>query len=298
MKLNIKNKLIKIAYENPELRGDLLSILFKLNKKAELTKEENQAVKKLYSLIKNEMEKFKKFCFEELPDLFNKNGIIEEKNINEAKVKIPSLFRRSYTPSNAFKKDPVLGGLEIKDISEFKDKIKQFSESFRVKLVNDSSSGPASNTGHYLHINPTAIFNTNDLEFKSILQHELQHLAQSEVDEDHKIIRDEGDTEYHKSIIRYLGSKHEVDAHAKQYAYIYYKLYPEDNEIDLKKLIKAVNEKVPTFKKTIESYLISFKLDNSDISKHYDDSEKEKVQEIRRNFIKKLNTYFKCYKDK
>ena len=78
-----------------------------------------------------------------------------------------------------------------------------------------------------LEIGTTKLFNFPVDAFKSSLQHEVQHIANIEK-EGFKSNEEEG--------YGYLASSKEVDSHAKQFAYLYKKKYPNETTIDFKKL--------------------------------------------------------------
>lgn len=255
-----------------------------------LTPEQNQAIKKLYVIIRDEALNIKKFLLEKHPELFKDQKI----DANDPKIKtLPGLIRRGYTPTENFKKD--INGFVLKNANLFTPFLKEMDQNFTIKFFNDPKMLAAIEGGN-LRLNPLGLFMSSELNFKSILQHELEHLVHGE-EAGERIERGEGDSEFYNSVVRYLGGLGEIHAHAKQFAYVYYKTFPQDSSVDIKKLQSVVSKELPDYKGTVESYLLHF-AGSTEVSSHYREKEKELAKKASEKFIYQINWYFNNYKQK
>lgn len=93
------------------------------------------------------------------------------------------------------------------------------------------------NTFNFLHMEWT--------DFCSVLQHELQHIADLHDPEIENLMKDNIPTTIVESFedqINYFSSPVEITAHAKQLAYVYTKLFPDDKKISLDKILSIFDK--------------------------------------------------------
>lgn len=82
-------------------------------------------------------------------------------------------------------------------------------------------------------------FLISDKDFSNALQHEIQHIADAE--------GASPENESNLSLLNYYLNNGEIQAYAKQLAYIYHKMFPQDTRIDYKKFKKSLNERSPNY---------------------------------------------------
>lgn len=134
-------------------------------------------------------------------------------------------------------------------------------------------------------------------DFNSIkisLQHETQHLVTKGTDydefEENPLLRS----------LSYYGHPGEIEAHAKQYAYLYFKAFPNDSSLNLKKFMQEIMPKLPDSQKNkLKNYIIfgtntkylqdTYKVGNAVISK---------LKDIHKTFIEDMEYFFQLFKQK
>lgn len=251
----------------------------------------NNEFKTLYVMVRNEIFNYKKHYMQTFPDNFV-NGILKQ-DVN--RVSFSSAIK-SYKPTENF--NLVGRDLVFTKSQNFKIlKLNFQGDPFKLSIINDDTVGAdivADENGLFrIRFNPKFLFDDEN-EFKSMLQHELQHIIDYASDSAGGIVRDEGEEAYWKSVIEYLSKSHEIGAHARQAAYIYYKSYSKDEKVDINKLLSINNKMLKTF----EAYLKKFNPQNINKELMFlTNDEKEKAIQANQSFIYLLNEYFKLYKN-
>ena len=185
-----------------------------------ITPEQNQALKKLYIYISKMVEGFRNF-YEENP---------KYRKMNPRRLVKNNLFN-----IEEFNFELKSSGFLIKDNS-FLEPMPFEPKGFLVVLnINRSAGGSYNDDPRYggkLQINDILI--PNLVSLKSTIQHELQHIF------------DKGTNLYGAedlvSKIKYLFHEGELRAHTKQFAYIYHKLFPEEENFDALKFVEKMKE--------------------------------------------------------
>lgn len=126
--------------------------------------------------------------------------------------------------------------------------------------------------------------------YKLTIQHELQHLVDTGTDIDHSI------NNVLLKTIKYLCNPGEISAFAKQYAYIYYKSYPNDQELDFNKFKNSFYKKNDV---NLNNY-INFGEDMERLIQKYSlqPKDQQKMKLCYNNFITTLKRSFLYFKQK
>jgi len=247
-----------------------------------LTKEENQCLKSIYIFLRDVLLDFKK----QVSIYYQKNpGQLSISNFIKNHYNIPDkVSKSSESISIDFDKVNPLIRKTFKSLQN--DFIINFIPKNEGAAIR-SKTGPLRITG--MDIGTTKLFNYPEEALKSSLQHEIQHIANVEKE---GIEKGDFDSGY-----IYLTSKKEIDSHAKQFAYLYKNKYPEDKEIDSKKLMNM--DMVERSKQKLNLYLWfsspeQFRKQNQ--NKNMTDEVYDKIKKAGPEFIKKLKYYFKLFK--
>ena len=125
-------------------------------------------------------------------------------------------------------------------------------------------------------------------EYKSVLQHEIQHTAMSAQDLDKT--RDIGDKNY--SEYKYYYSAAEIEAFAKQYAYMYHKKFPKDTRVNSEKLLDFIyNNSLNRHYNNLYAYLVMFQnpqKHKSDFGTPISYAEMETMRQVHLDFVREL----------
>jgi hypothetical protein len=130
--------------------------------------------------------------------------------------------------------------------------------------------------------------------YKITIQHELQHLVDIGTDIDHSI---------DNVLIRtmnYQCHKGEISAYAKQYAYLYFKNFPNDSVLDFDKFKKTFynNSNIPQAA-NLKNY-INFGEDSDRIIKQYNltPQQQQEMKNCYNSFLNLLKSSFSYFKNK
>ena len=196
-------------------------------KEHELTPEQNQALKKIYIIISKFVAALKDIM-DQNPDQTRvkqliRSGAIEPENYG---------FRGSgnkflFTDENLFNEIPI----EPKNIALLL---------YPTALKPGASFVTAEYPDYGAKMKISGFLNTDILAIKSFIQHELQHIFTQE----HEGAQGAGgtlDDELKK--INYIFDEGELIAHTKQYAYLYHKLFPEEENFNPDKFIDEISNR-------------------------------------------------------
>lgn len=254
---------------------------------SELTPEQNMGIKKLYLIIKSIITQ-----------------LIESLKIHKDMDK-SELLKFQKNNSTSFPHDAILKGYAITFPvpEEIKKLLPNLDNTFELKFNGQRDEagletmqwpGEQQKKIISLEIGWDLIRDGSEhiIPLLSTIQHELQHIVDfgGKV-EDNTII----------DIILYLTESGEVSAHAKQYAYLYHKIYPQDMEIDMNKLKTEFLSKIPSNRsyKKILNYL-NFASEPEAIASRNNLPEKEKyikmMKEAGDDFIVLMKRYLKLFK--
>lgn len=132
------------------------------------------------------------------------------------------------------------------------------------------------------------LFDTHTL--KSYLQHEMQHLVD--------IGREYNNDQENKLLvnIEYFGDEGEISAYAKQNAYFYYKVFPEDRELDLEKFKRDVLPKLNSVAQNARIYF-RFGEETKELQLKWkvDDEVAKRMVQIYNTFINSLKAYYQRF---
>lgn len=249
-----------------------------------LTKEENQCLKQIYTFLRDVLLDFKKQV-----------SIYHQKNPGQ--LSISDFIKNHYNLPDKISK---LSGSISVDFDKVDPLIRKTFKSLQNEFIinfipKDESASirskpdPLRITG--MHIGTTKLFNYSEEALKSSLQHEIQHIANIEKE---GIEKGDFDSGY-----IYLTSKKEIDSHAKQFAYLYKKKYPEDKEIDSKKLMNM--DMVERSKNKLNLYLwfsSPEQFRKQEQNKNMTDEVYDGIKKAGPKFIEKLKYYFKIFSKK
>jgi len=247
-----------------------------------LTKEENQCLKQIYIFLRDVLLDFKKQV-----------SIYYQKNPGQ--LSISNFIKNHYNIPDKVSKSSESISIDFDKVNPLiKKTFKSLQNEFIIKFIPKdegaairSKTEPLRITG--MDIGTTKLFNYPEEALKSSLQHEIQHIANIEKE---GIEKGDFDSGY-----IYLTSKKEIDSHAKQFAYLYKKKYPEDIEIDSKKLMNM--DMVERSKQKLNLYLWfsspeQFRKQNQ--NKNMTDEVYDEIKKAGPEFIEKLKYYFKLFK--
>ena len=246
-----------------------------------LTKEENQCLKSIYIFLRDVLLDFKKQV-----------SIYYQKNPGQ--LSISDFIKNHYNLPDKVSK---LSGSISVDFDKVNPVIRKTFKSLQNEFIINfipkdegaairSKTEPLRITG--MNIGTTKLFNYSEEALKSSLQHEIQHIANIEKE---GIEKGDFDSGY-----IYLTSKKEIDSHAKQFAYLYKKKYPEDKEIDSKKLMNM--DMIERSKKKLNLYLwfnSPEQFRKQEQNKNMTDEVYDEIKKAGPEFIKKLKYYFKLF---
>ncbi len=249
-----------------------------------LTKEENQCLKQIYTFLRDILLDFKKQV-----------SIYYQKNPGQ--LSISDFIKNHYNLPDKVSK--LSGSISI-DFDKVNPIIRKTFKSLQNEFIINfipkdegaairSKTEPLRITG--MDIGTTKLFNYSEESLKSSLQHEIQHIANIEKE---GIEKGDFDSGY-----IYLTSKKEIDSHAKQFAYLYKKKYPEDKEIDVKKLMNM--DMVERSKQKLNLYLwfsSPEQFRKQEQNKNMTDEVYDGIKKAGPEFIKKLKYYFKLFNQK
>ena len=261
--------------------------IFESNDNEYLTKEENQCLKQIYIFLRDTLLDFKKQV-----------SIYYQKNPGQ--FSISNFIKNHYNLSDKVSKSSGSISVDFDKVNPIIRKtFKSLQNEFIINFIPKdegaairSKTEPLRITG--MDIGTTKLFNYPEESLKSSLQHEIQHIANIEKEGIEK-----GD--YDKGYI-YLTSKKEIDSHAKQFAYLYKKKYPEDKEIDSKKLMNmasAESDMVERSKQKLNLYLwfsSPEQFRKQEQNKNMTDEVYDGIKKAGPEFIEKLKYYFKLFK--
>lgn len=257
-----------------------------------LTKEENLSLKLIYKVIRDIVLDFK-------------NQIIDfhKKNPNKP-ISINDFIKNTYKLHKNVKMKSSWSSLFI-DFDDINPIIKKtFSGLEREKLFYIefetesadaailSKNDPLRIEG--LQIGTDKLFKNKEESLKSSLQHEIQHIAN---------IHKEGRSNYgiqgnHRYYYNYLTTIHELDSHSKQFAYIYWKKFPNDTTVDIKKLLNIDFIKKSKDKLYLYVWFMSPDKFREVMDKNLDDITYEKIKKAGQQFPVRLNYYLNLFKQK
>ena len=252
-----------------------------------LTKEENQCLKQIYTFLRDVLLDFKKQV-----------SIYHQKNPGQ--LSISDFIKNHYNLPDKISK---LSGSISVDFDKVNPIIRKTFKSLQNEFIinfipKDEDAAikfktePLRITG--MNIGTTKLFNYSEEALKSSLQHETQHIANIEKE---GVEKGDSDSGY-----IYLTSKKEIDSHAKQFAYLYKKKYPEDKEIDSKKLMNmasAESDMVERSKQKLNLYLwfsSPEQFRKQEQNKNMTDEVYDGIKKAGPEFIEKLKYYFKLFK--
>ena len=254
-----------------------------------LTKEENQCLKQIYIFLRDVLLDFKKQV-----------SIYYQKNPGQ--LSISNFIKNHYNLHDKVSKSSDSISVDFDKVNPLIRKtFKSLQNEFIINFIPKdegasirSKTDPLRITG--MNIGTTKIFNSPEEALKSSLQHEIQHIANIEKEGIEK-----GDVD---SGYIYLTSKKEIDSHAKQFAYLYKKKYPEDKEIDSKKLMNmasAESDMVERSKQKLNLYLwfsSPEQFRKQEQNKNMTDEVYDGIKKAGPKFIEKLKYYFKIFSKK
>ena len=247
-----------------------------------LTKEENQCLKSIYIFLRDVLLDFKKQV-----------SIYYQKNPGQ--LSISDFIKNHYNLPDKVSKSSGSISVDFDKVNPIIRKtFKSLQNEFIIKFIPKdegaairSKTEPLRITG--MNIGTTKLFNYSEEALKSSLQHEIQHIANIEKE---GIEKGDFDSGY-----IYLTSKKEIDSHAKQFAYLYKNKYPEDKEIDGKKLMNM--DMVERSKHKLNLYLwfsSPEQFRKQEQNKNITDEVYDEIKKAGPEFIKKLKYYFKLFK--
>jgi len=253
-----------------------------------LTKEENLSLKLIYKVIRDVVLDFK-------------NQIIDfhKKNPNKP-IRFYDFIKNTYKPHKNLNK---VSGVElIIDFDSVNPIIKKtfqglkLADKFHIRFDVNSSDASISWKNQPLRITEIEIgtdklFKNTEESLKSSLQHEIQHIAN---------VHKDGSTDLDyakKGIYNYLTTIHELDSHSKQFAYIYWKKFPNDTTVDIKKLLNI--DFIWKSKDKLNLYVWFMSPDKlRDHDKNIDDVTYDKIKKTGQQFPVRLNYYLNLFKQK
>ena len=246
-----------------------------------LTKEENQCLKSIYIFLRDVLLDFKKQV-----------SIYYQKNPGQ--LSISNFIKNHYNLPDKVSKSSESISIDFDKVNPLIRKtFKSLQNEFIINFIpKDEGAAIRSKTEPLriigMNIGTTKIFNYSEESLKSSLQHEIQHIANIEKE---GIEKGDFDSGY-----IYLTSKKEIDSHAKQFAYLYKKKYPEDKEIDGKKLMNM--DMVERSKQKLNLYLwfrSPEQFRKQDQNKNMTDEVYDKIKKAGPEFGEKLKYYFKLF---
>jgi hypothetical protein len=245
-----------------------------------LSDDENKSLKLIYKFIRDILLDFKL----RVSIYFQKNP---------GNVSISDFIKSHYKPYKNItisKEAPILL-IDFNLIDPIiKKTFKSLQDKFWIRFkVKDEGAAIISNTSGIcgLEIGTTKLFNYPVEALKSSLQHEIQHIAN---------LSKEKHTGYGEGNLNYLASKVEVDSHAKQFAYIYSKKYPNDITIDGNKLRNL--DMVERSKNKLNIYLWFMSPDEFRKIHKMSDETYELVKQAGKEFPQKLKYYLSLFNKK
>lgn len=251
-----------------------------------LTKEENDCLKKIYIFLRDVLLDFKRQA-----------SIHYQKN--EGQLSISDFIKNHYKfPEKASKSEGNSISINFDKVdSSIRKTFKSLQEDFKIFFMPKSEGAaikskidPLRITG--MEIGTTKLFNYPEEALKSSLQHEIQHIANIEKEGVEKGDFDSGG-------YTYLTSKKEIDSHAKQFAYLYKKKHPADNQIDMKKLqqldiVKRSKDKLNLF----IWFMAPEHFRKIEANKNMTDDEYNQIADAGKKFKEKLKYYFNLFNQK
>lgn len=271
--------------ERKQLISSILrNYLNESNNQDYLNKEENQSLKLIYITIRDILLDLKK----QISIYYQQNqGNISISNFLKTNYKAPQNIKVSNQDNTL-----ILNFDQINPIIKktFPALQKEFFITLKIKdegAAIKSQTQPLRING--LEIGTTKLFNYPEQALKSSLQHEIQHIAN---------LHKEGITndDYSDDSIVYLASAKEVDSHAKQFAYLYAKNYPQDKTIDVKKL--QTIDMVKRSKDKLNLYLWFLSPDQFRKQNNLSDEVYNKVKLAGQEFAKKMKYYLTVFTNK
>jgi len=249
-----------------------------------LTKEENQCLKQIYIFLRDVLLDFKKQV-----------SIYYQKNPGQ--LSISNFIKNHYNLPDKISKSSESISIDFDKVNPLIRKtFKSLQNDFIINFIPKdegaaikSKTEPLRITG--MNIGTTKLFNYPEESFKSSLQHEIQHIANIEKE---GIEKGDFDSGY-----IYLTSKKEIDSHAKQFAYLYKKKYPEDKEINGKKLMDM--DMVERSKNKLNLYLwfrSPEQFRKQEQNKNMTDEVYGEIKKAGQQFGEKLKYYFNLFNKK
>lgn len=260
----------------------------------DITDGQNQAIKQLYIVIRNILFDFRQQIFEKGYTKFDDTKDFINFYSNLKKIYKPSNNVKGFKPSGSgLWVDIPKGTLEV---------LPKLAEPFYLSFPMEENEigglvihgwGELKDRSDEMRINLHHLINDFD-GYKIVLQHELQHLIDTGTDVDQSI------DNILLRTIKYQCHIGEISAFAKQYAYIYYKHYPNDNVLDFVKFKSTFykSDKIPkTHQITLNNY-INFGEDIERLVQKYglDNQQKENMLNCYNSFIENLKRSFLYYK--
>ena len=249
-----------------------------------LTKEENQCLKQIYIFLRDVLLDFKKQV-----SIYYQN--------NPGQLSISNFIKNYYNLPDKVSKSSDSISVDFDKVDPLiRKNFKHLQSDFIISFIPKddgaeirSKIDPLRITG--MNIGTTKLFNSPEESLKSSLQHEIQHIANIEKE---GIEKGDFDSGY-----IYLTSKKEIDSHAKQFAYLYKKKYPEDKEIDGKKLMSM--DMVEKSKQKLNLYLwfrSPEQFRKQEQNKNMTDEVYDKIKKAGPEFVEKLKYYFNLFNKK
>ena len=251
--------------------------------KAYLSQQENQALKLIY-----------KFLRDVLLDL--KLQISRHHQKAQGKLSVSSFLQEDYKPHRGIRVSSEPNKL-LTDFDSLSPSIRQafpaLQKEFYIALrIRDEGAAIKSKTEPLrilgLEIGTTKLLNYPEPALKSSLQHEVQHIANLQ-----KEGVEQGDFSDNPYI--YLASAKEIDSHAKQFAYLYAKAYPQEQTIDTKKL-QAI-DMVPRSKEKLNLYLWFMSPEQFRQQRPISDEVYRQIKAAGLAFAQKMRDYLALFRD-
>lgn len=259
-----------------------------------LTKEENLSLKLIYKVIRDVVLDFK-------------NQIIDfhKKNPNKP-ISVKDFIKNTYKLHKNVKMKSLHGQLFV-DFDDINPIIKKtfsgleredtFYIEFEAESVDAaiySKNNPLRIVG--IQIGTDKLFKNTEESLKSSLQHEVQHIAN--LHKEGSMGADYMKQGNHAYNYNYLTTIHELDSHSKQFAYVYWKKFPNDTTVDIKKLLNI--DFVQKSKNKLHLYVWFMSPDKfrEVVDKNLDDVTYEKIKKTGQLFPIKLNYYLNLFKQK
>lgn len=129
---------------------------------------------------------------------------------------------------------------------------------------------------------------------ETLLQHETQHLVSPGSSFNEK------ETNYLLKLLGYLGHPGEIEAHARQYAHLYFKSFPNDKKLDLQKFFSEIEPKMPDPQQNGFANYIAFGYNTKEVQDKYqvDNSVVLRMKNTYKSLIENMEYFFQLFKQR